>query len=297
MIAPGPDSTGTMWENVGSNGTPGLGSSTSLSHGWSTTPTSALSGYVLGVQPVTPGYATWSVQPHPGDLAWAEGQVPTPHGAVVVKWAGDSGVGQFSMQVTAPSGASGTIAVPTYGATNPIVASGGNVVWSNGAFTAAAGIGGAHADGNFVYLTGVQPGMYTLASNPGNATVPTGYTLCAAENGTCAFTGTKSVAFGANGIYTYKTVTGGTACTAAALGDPDYGVAKSCYTGPVTAGPSGSTYCAPENGLCAFTGTRTVAYGAGTTFVDKSVTGGTPCTNAVFGDPAYGTVKSCFLLP
>ena len=52
-----------------------------------------------------------------------------------------------------------------------------------------------------------------------------------------------------------------------------------------------------ENGLCAFSGTRTVAYGAGGTFTDKSLTGGTPCDNAVFPDPAVGTVKACFLLP
>jgi hypothetical protein len=61
--------------------------------------------------------------------------------------------------------------------------------------------------------------------------------------------------------------------------------------------PSGSTYCAPENGLCAFTGSRTVAYGAGTTFTQKSLTAGTPCTNAVFVDPQFGVVKSCFLMP
>ncbi len=78
MATPGTDFTGTMWENIATDGSPGLGTTTSLAHGWSTAPTSALSGYVLGAQPVTAGYATWSVQPHPGDLTWAEGRVPTP---------------------------------------------------------------------------------------------------------------------------------------------------------------------------------------------------------------------------
>jgi alpha-L-rhamnosidase len=63
------------------------------------------------------------------------------------------------------------------------------------------------------------------------------------------------------------------------------------------AGPSGSAFCAPENGVCAFTGTVTVAYGAGTSFTEKSLTAGTPCDNAVFGDPDYGVVKACFLIP
>jgi alpha-L-rhamnosidase len=298
MINAGADQTGTMWENVnGSDGTPGLGSGTSLSHGWSTTPTSALSGYVLGIQPVTAGFATWSVRPHPGDLSWAQGQVPTPHGAVQAAWAGQSGVGAFSMDVTAPSGTTGTIAVPTYGTANPVVSVNGTVVWSGGTFTPTTGVTCATRDGDYVDLTGVQPGTYTVAANPGGTATPTGYTSCASQNGTCSVTGTKSIAYGANGIYSYRTVTGSTACTDAALGDPDYGFVKSCLVGPVTAGPSGSTFCAPENGLCSFSGTRTVAYGAGSTVTQKSANGGTSCGNTVFGDPDPGVVKACFLLP
>ncbi|MFI5066584.1 MAG: alpha-L-rhamnosidase C-terminal domain-containing protein, partial [Streptosporangiales bacterium] len=297
MIAAGPDDTGTMWELINSDGTPGFGSFTSLSHGWASTPASALPEYILGIQPVTPGYATWLVQPDPGDLTWAEGQAPTPHGAVQVSWAGESGAGQFSMSVTAPSGTTGTIAVPTYGAANPVVEVGGKVVWSGGSFTATTGIGGAHQDSRYVYLTGVQPGTYTIAANPGPAGAPAGYTACAAENGTCSFTGTQSVAYGADGIFAYQTLTGGTACGNAVFGDPDYGITKSCYAGPVTTGPAGSAYCAPENGICSFSGTATVAYGANGTFTSRSLTSGTPCDNAVFGDPDYGTVKACFLVP
>jgi hypothetical protein len=37
-----------------------------------------------------------------------------------------------------------------------------------------------------------------------------GLYLCAAENGTCSFSGPQSVAFGGNGIFTYQTLTGGT---------------------------------------------------------------------------------------
>lgn len=295
MIAEGDYAGSTLWENVSAaDGTPGLGSSTSLAHGWSTAPTSALSGYVLGIRPTSPGYATWSVQPHPGDLAWAEGRAPTPHGAVQVSWASQGGAGAFAMNVTAPTGTSGTIAVPTGGATDPVVAVNGQVVWQGGTFTPTGGIGGAHQDGAFVDLTGVQPGTYTVAANPGGSP-PAGYTQCAPQNGTCAFSGTRSVAYGADGIYGYRTVTGGTACDDATLDDPDFGFVKACYAGPVTSGPSGSAYCAPENGLCAFSGARTVAYGAGGTFTTKSLAGGTACTNAVFGDPVPGTVKSCFL--
>jgi alpha-L-rhamnosidase len=297
MINPSnPDYTGTMWENISaSNGQVGFGASSSLAHGWATTPVSALSGYFLGVQPATAGYATWTVEPHPGDLSWAEGSVPTPHGSIAVDWAGQSGTGQFSMQVTAPSGTTGTIAVPTYGATDPIITVGGQTVWSDGTFTATTGITGASANGSYVDLTGVQPGTYLVAANPGNYSVPAGFTECAAENGTCSVTGTEEVAFGANGIDTYATESASVACTDAVFGDPDYGVAKSCYTGPVTTGPSGTTYCGPENSLCSFFGTKTVYFGVGSDWTSKSITGGTPCTDAIFGDPDYGTVKACYV--
>ena len=53
------------------------------------------------------------------------------------------------------------------------------------------------------------------------------------------------------------------------------------------------TYCAAENGTCSFSGTRDVRYGTATSFVTKTFTGSVKCSNAVFGDPAHGVVKSC----
>jgi hypothetical protein len=51
--------------------------------------------------------------------------------------------------------------------------------------------------------------------------------------------------------------------------------------------------CAGENGLCAFSGTRQVRYGANGSYGYKSATGSISCSNDVFGDPAYGVVKAC----
>jgi alpha-L-rhamnosidase len=130
MIAPGPDQTGTMWELVNTDGTPGFGSFTSLSHGWASTPASALPGYVLGIQPSSPGYASWTVAPHPGDLSWAEGQVPTPHGTLGVKWGLRDGV--FTLAVTAPGGTKGTVVIPAGAARHAAVTVNGQVAWRNG---------------------------------------------------------------------------------------------------------------------------------------------------------------------
>lgn len=289
--------TGTMWENIAANGTPGLTAQTSLAHAWATGAVTALSGYVLGIRPTAPGFDTWLVQPHPGTLDWAVGQAPTPHGALSVKWAGQRGVGQFSAEVTAPTGTSGTIAVPTYGVANPVVNINGVAVWRNGAFIAGPSATSASTDGQFVYLNGIQPGTHVVASNPGNAGLPSGFTTCAAENGSCAASGNQTAAFGANGIYTYKPASASFACSVSTFNDPDYGFAKSCAVGGRIATPPNGTFCAAENGLCSFSGTRTVAYGTASSYATKSVGGGTPCTNAVFGDPAPGPNKSCFIMP
>jgi hypothetical protein len=69
---------------------------------------------VLGATAVDPGYATWRVKPHAGNVTWAQGQVPTRTGPLVVKWARDS-AGQFHLQVAAPSGTTGEVWVPTAG--------------------------------------------------------------------------------------------------------------------------------------------------------------------------------------
>jgi hypothetical protein len=64
-----------------------------------------------------------------------------------------------------------------------------------------------------------------------------------------------------------------------------------------TSGTPGANWvsCANENSQCSFSGTALVAFGAGTTFTYKTFTGGTACTDSVFGDPDYGVLKNCYL--
>jgi hypothetical protein len=56
----------------------------SYCHGWASGPTSWLSHHVLGVYPVEPGYKTVRIEPHLGNLSWAEGTVATPYGQIKV---------------------------------------------------------------------------------------------------------------------------------------------------------------------------------------------------------------------
>src|SRR5262247_2765659 len=117
------------------------------------------------------------------------------------------------------------------------------------------------------------------------------WTDCAREGGVCAFSGTMQVRYGANGLYVYKTLTGGTACTNAVFGDPVVGTAKHCDIGSTST--TTWTVCANEGGTCSFSGTQQVRYGANGAYFYKTLSNGTACTNAVFGDPAPGVPKQC----
>jgi hypothetical protein len=77
----------------------------SLCHAWGASPIYLLGKYYLGVQPTSPGYETYSVEPILGDLLWMEGDVPTPAGKIHVncnekeiKVKSDSGTGTLKFK-------------------------------------------------------------------------------------------------------------------------------------------------------------------------------------------------------
>ncbi len=58
------------------------------------------------------------------------------------------------------------------------------------------------------------------------------WTQCASENGTCTFSGTMTVRYGAGSSWYYRVATGSIACNNATFGDPIQGTAKACYYSP-----------------------------------------------------------------
>ncbi len=101
--------TGGLWEFKNSTG--GVNRpSASLAHGWAASPTVQLTQQILGVQPVGAGYATWTIQPRPGRLAWAQGVVPTQYGDISARWISKDH--RFTLHFTTPKNTSGTVAVP-----------------------------------------------------------------------------------------------------------------------------------------------------------------------------------------
>ncbi|SFV17834.1 galactose oxidase early set domain-containing protein, partial [Pseudoduganella namucuonensis] len=124
----------------------------------------------------------------------------------------------------------------------------------------------------------------------------TTWTQCATEDQVCTFTGTREVRYGVNGSYAYKTATASVNCNNAVFGDPAFGFDKFCdYAGDGDPPPTGAEWvrCAAEDQTCTFSGTLQVRYGANGSYAYRTATGPIQCSNAVFGDPAFGVAKSC----
>ncbi|HLL17469.1 MAG TPA: galactose oxidase-like domain-containing protein, partial [Rubrivivax sp.] len=138
--------------------------------------------------------------------------------------------------------------------------------------------------------------------------LPAGTTTCASEGGTCTLpAGTFATVYygGGTGFLARPGQTGAVACSDANFGNPAATATKGCaYTtanpGLVTQAvlPVGTTICAAENASCTVPAgsIATVYYGAnGAHSARGNLTGAVACTNANFGDPIYGTAKSCSL--
>lgn len=70
--------SGTCWETWSGRH--------SRCHPWATAPAAELPRILLGVEPAEPGWGRVRVAPFFGDLAWARGRVPTPHGVIAASW-------------------------------------------------------------------------------------------------------------------------------------------------------------------------------------------------------------------
>ena len=75
----------------------------SLCHGWASGPTPWLSRHVLGIEPVGTGFRKVRIEPHLGDLEWAEGTFPTPYGVIEVHHRKNAD-GSVSSRVKLPRG-------------------------------------------------------------------------------------------------------------------------------------------------------------------------------------------------
>jgi hypothetical protein len=96
-------------------------------HAWGAAPANLLPRYVLGVQPLTPGWQQARIRPRPVSLVYAEGKVPTPRGPIFVKWTKNP---RFTLRVTLPEGMTARIELPAEDVTAEILSDGNPVAAS-----------------------------------------------------------------------------------------------------------------------------------------------------------------------
>jgi len=78
-------------------------------HAWGAAPANILPRFVLGVQPLAPGWRRARIKPVPGTLTRAEGVVPTPRGPIRVEWTGGE---RFALTIALPAAMSAAIELP-----------------------------------------------------------------------------------------------------------------------------------------------------------------------------------------
>jgi len=116
---------------------------------------------------------------------------------------------------------------------------------------------GSYNLGVFAQVGGFNLNWINVVANGSSNAGPSGYTWCAAENGSYTFSQAVDVAYGANGSFAYKTgVTGTIAFNNATFGDPIPGIVKAGY---YKAGAAGATTVYSD---CSFSG-NAVSLGEG----------------------------------
>lgn len=114
MISPGDrswrhmlDSDATItWESWNEKVKPNL----DWNHAWGAAPANLLPRYVLGAQPLSPGWQRAKIRPNPSGLEFARGIIPTPHGSVSINWNLQD---NFKMELKLPAGMTAAVEVPT----------------------------------------------------------------------------------------------------------------------------------------------------------------------------------------
>lgn len=123
-----------------------------------------LSGYVLGVQPTEPGFRAFEAIPHPCDLQWAEGTVPTPHGEIRFSWKRNGS--DFRAALDAPAGTTAVVGIPKPGDERYVVTVNGQPIYGTGSNGTARGSAAAgyniDEDDRYIYLRGLAAGTYEV---------------------------------------------------------------------------------------------------------------------------------------
>lgn len=78
-------------------------------HAWGAAPANLLPRFILGAQPLVPGWSRAVIRPNPGNLKFAEGKIPTPRGPVMVSWKNEKA---FKLKIVVPEGMTAKVEMP-----------------------------------------------------------------------------------------------------------------------------------------------------------------------------------------
>ena len=80
-------------------------------HAWGAAPANLLPRFVLGLQASSPGWMEAEIAPHPGELEFANGIVPTPRGPIKLAWKRSPG---FTLSAVLPPGLTAHVRLPAF---------------------------------------------------------------------------------------------------------------------------------------------------------------------------------------
>lgn len=81
-------------------------------HAWGAAPANLLPRFVLGVQPLAPGWRRVLIRPSPGSLKNLSGRVPTPRGPIEINYQASN---TYNLTLSLPSGVSAQVQLPAEG--------------------------------------------------------------------------------------------------------------------------------------------------------------------------------------
>jgi hypothetical protein len=152
---------------------------------------------------------------------------------------------------------------------------------------------GANNVFNYKLVTGSVPCTDAEFGNPISGTKAcyfANYYFVGNENGTAAAPRNSDVAYGANGVFNFRTISGGFNCNNGTFGDPIPGVVKACYVAL-----PGYQFAVGDNGRFSSLANTPVAYGTHGNFFFRVLSGTPTCSISTFGgDPAPGLAKQCY---
>jgi hypothetical protein len=155
----------TMWEFMMGDGTMENGLR-NTDHAFSAGAAWLLSEYAAGIRPTSPGFATFDVIPHPGNLEWVECEFPSPLGPFSIDYSIGATRKNYQATIQIPGGPSGRVAVPKLGETAQVIFDDQMVWWPSGS------AGGANEDDSYIYVPGVGAGEHTVSAAFDNEITP-----------------------------------------------------------------------------------------------------------------------------